>query len=237
MSLSGRTALVTGASRGIGASIAKVLAAAGVRVALLARTRPLLEDVAGRIDGQAIVVDVDLSDEAATSAAATLVRGEFGGAPDFLVNNAGIFRVAGLDSMKAAEFGVMLRTNLFAPFLMFSEFLADMRSRGSGHVVTIGSVADRAIFPGNGAYSATKFGMRAVHEVLREETRGSGVKATLISPAGVDTDIWDDIRFPGVSEPPDRKAMLSPYAVAGAVLFALTQPQDVNIDELRLSKT
>jgi len=234
--LAGRSALVTGASRGIGAKIAEALAAAGARVALVARTRSALEDVASRIGQGAIAVDADLSNEKSATEAARKVRDELGGSPEILVNNAGIFRIVELESMDPAEFGTMLKLNLLSPFLMIREFLPSMRERGSGHVITIGSSADKVIYAGNGAYSATKFGMRALHEVLREETRGSGIRATLISPAGVDTDIWESIRFPGVDEPPDRRNMMDPQAVADAVIYAVTQPASVNIDELRLSK-
>lgn len=234
--LAGRSALVTGASRGIGAKIAEALGRAGARVVLVARTRSALEEVARRSGTDAIVVDADLTDEKAASEAARKVRDELGGAPDILVNNAGIFRIVELESMEPAEFSTMLTLNLLSPFLMLREFLPSMRERGSGHVITIGSSADKVIYAGNGAYSATKFGMRAMHEVLREETRGSGIRATLVSPAGVDTDIWEPIRFLGVTEPPDRTRMMDPQAVADAVLYAVTQPANVNIDELRLSK-
>lgn len=233
--LRGRSALVTGASRGIGAKIAEALGAAGARVALVARTRADLEAVASRSGREALVVDADLSDENAAAMAARHIRDSLGGSPDILVNNAGVFRIVELEAMPAQEFSSMLRLNLLAPFLILREFLPGMRERGSGHVITIGSSADRKIYAGNGAYSASKFGMRAIHEVLREETRGSGIKATLISPAGVDTDIWESIRFPGAAEPPDRSTMMSPEAVANAVLYAVTQPAGVNIDELRLS--
>jgi len=102
--------------------------------------------------------------------------------------------------------------------------------------VTIGSVADRHIFAGNAAYSATKYGQRAMHEVLREETRGSGVRATLVSPAAVDTDIWEPIQYHGTDARPDRSGMLSPDSVGTAVVFAISQPSQVNVDELRLSR-
>jgi len=234
--LAGRSALVTGASRGIGARIAEALGAAGARVALVARTRAALEEVAALTGRDAVVIDADLSDEESAVTAARRIRDALGGAPDILVNNAGIFRIVELEAMAPQEFSSMLRLNLLAPFLILREFLPGMRERGSGHVITIGSSADRTIYAGNGAYSASKFGMRAIHEVLREETRGSGIKATLISPAGVDTNIWESIRFPGSAEPPDRSAMMSPDAVANAVLYAVSQPAGVNIDELRLSK-
>jgi NADP-dependent 3-hydroxy acid dehydrogenase YdfG len=235
--LEGRTALVTGASRGIGAAIAASLAGAGVRVALVARTREKLEEVAAKIGNGAFVAVADLSDEKSAASAAADIRKELNSAPDILVNNAGLFRIVELADMGVSDFADVLRTNLLAPFLMLHEFLPLMRQRGSGHVITIGSSADRRIFAGNGAYSATKYGMRAVHEVLREETRGTGIRTTLISPAGVDTDIWDPIRFLGSTEPPDRKGMLNPSVVADAVLYAVTRPSAVNIDELRLSRS
>ena len=96
--------------------------------------------------------------------------------------------------------------------------------------------SDRAIFSGNAAYAATKFGARAMHEVLREETRGTGVRATLVSPSAVDTGIWDSVTFADGSSP-DRSAMLHASSVADAVLFAVSRPANVNIDELRLSDT
>ncbi len=204
---------------------------------MVARTREKLEEVAARIGNDAIVAVADLSDEASASSAAREIRTAIGGAPDILVNNAGLFRIVELADEGVEDFAKVLRTNLLAPFLMLHEFLPLMRERGSGHVITIGSSADRRIYAGNGAYSATKYGMRAVHEVLREETRGTGIRTTLISPAGVDTDIWDPIRFLGASEPPDRSAMLDPAVVADAVLYAVTRPLVVNIDELRLSKS
>lgn len=203
----------------------------------MARTREKLEEVAARIGNNAIISVADLSDEGAVSSAASEIRNAIGGAPDILVNNAGVFRIVELADESVADFANVLKTNLLAPFLMLHEFLPLMRERKSGHVITIGSSADRRIFAGNGAYSATKYGMRAVHEVLREETRGSGIRTTLISPAGVDTDIWEPIRFLGSSEPPDRSGMLDPAIVADAVLYAVTRPQNVNIDELRLSRS
>jgi NADP-dependent 3-hydroxy acid dehydrogenase YdfG len=112
-----------------------------------------------------------------------------------------------------------------------------MRDRGSGHVVTIGSVADHTALPHNAAYAASKFGLRGLHEVLRAELRASGVRATLVSPGPVDTPLWDAIdpdQRPGFTP---RAMMLSPDAVAGAVLYAVTQPPEVNVDELRLSRS
>jgi NADP-dependent 3-hydroxy acid dehydrogenase YdfG len=115
-------------------------------------------------------------------------------------------------------------------------FAAKMKARGSGHFVSIGSIADRSIFPENGAYAPAKYALRGMHEVLRLELNGSGVRATLVSPGPVNTDMWDGITFGGTERiVPDRAAMLAPADVARAVLYAVTQPAAVNIDELRLS--
>jgi NADP-dependent 3-hydroxy acid dehydrogenase YdfG len=112
-----------------------------------------------------------------------------------------------------------------------------MRRRHSGDVVTIGSVADRTAFTGNAAYSASKFGIRAVHEVLRAETRGSGVRAILVSPGPVDTEIWDPLADQLGGRFPERTAMLTAADVARAIVFTVSQPAHVDIDELRLTRS
>jgi len=116
-------------------------------------------------------------------------------------------------------------------------FLPAMRERGSGHLDTLGSVADRNIFPGNAAYSASKYGLRALHEVLRAELRGSGVRATLVSPGPVNTELWDPIdpdNRPGFTP---RAQMLGAAEVADAIRWVLAAPASVNVDELRLSSS
>ena len=232
-----RTAVVTGASRGIGAAVAMSLAAAGIRVALLARNRKLLDKKASEAGADSFAIECDVTDDVSVDKAVTRLREELGAAPDIIVNNAGLFTIRPVEETSQDEFDRIVATNLRAPFRLVREFLPAMRARGSGHIVTIGSVGDRHIFAGNSAYSATKYGQRAIHEVLREETRGTGVRATLISPAAVDTDIWGPIQFIGTDVRPDRSGMLAPDAVGAAVVFAVTQPPEVNVDELRLSRS
>lgn len=228
------TVLVTGASRGIGRAIAEALAAHGMQVHLLARTKAALDDVAASIGHGAVAHQCDVTDALAVANVAATVTGLIG-APDILVNNAGLFPLMALDAMETAEFERTIQANLVAPFRMLRAFLPAMRARETGHVVTIGSVADRAIFPGNGAYAASKFGQRAMHETLREELRGSGIRATLVSPAATDTPIWDP--FDPDSRPgfPKRAEMLRPSDVADAVVWAVTRPSHMNVDEVRVS--
>lgn len=235
--LAGRTALVTGASRGIGLACARVLAAAGARVAMLARSEDALKREARNIGLDALPIVCDLSRLDLARQAVQEVETAFSGAPDILVSNAGLFTLAGVDQTSPADFARTIDTNLVGPFAVVHAFLAQMRTRRSGHIVTIGSIADRNAFPENAAYAASKFGARAVHEVLRAELRGSGVRASLVSPGPVDTSIWDPVdpdHRPGFTP---RSSMLRADAVAAAVLYVVTQPPEVNVDELRVSRT
>ncbi|HJQ11656.1 MAG TPA: SDR family oxidoreductase [Gemmatimonadaceae bacterium] len=226
---------MTGASRGIGAGIAKALGEAGARVVLISRNETTLRERAKEIKGS-IPFAVDVTNAPSVEKATARIRSELKGAPDILVNNAGIFSVAVAEETAAQQFVDILNTNLVAPFLFVRAFLGEMKKRGSGHIVTIGSVADRTIYSGNVAYSAAKFGLRAVHEVLRTELRGTGIKTSLISPAATNTDIWNDVAVTDpVNRPHSKRPMLEPEDVVAAVMFALTQPARVNVDELRLS--
>jgi NADP-dependent 3-hydroxy acid dehydrogenase YdfG len=236
-SLAGQSAIVTGASRGIGAEIARRLTKEGVRVAVVSRNRESLDRVVVSLGTPVFALQVDVADRDSVAAMGAAFRKTVGGAPDIIVNNAGLFRVARIEAMKAEDFVATVGTNLFGSFFMLHEFLAEMKQRGSGHVLTIGSMGDRQVFPENAAYNAAKFGLRALNEVLRAEIRGTGVRATLLSPGSVDTALWDQIDTESEESGfPSRSEMLTPDAVGRAALFALTQPPSVNIDELRLSR-
>jgi NADP-dependent 3-hydroxy acid dehydrogenase YdfG len=229
--LAGRTALVTGATRGIGRAIATELARAGVRLTLVARDQRQLEPFADELHAVAIACDVGSSIDCERTLLA------MGTAPDILVNNAGLFVPASIEETPASDFEAALAVNLAGPFRIVSAFLPTMRARGRGDIVTIGSIADHTTLPGNAAYGASKHGLRALHEVLRAELRGTGVRATLISPGPVDTSLWDDIDPDSREGFTPRSRMLSPHAVAAAVLFALSQPPDVDIELVRLSRS
>lgn len=229
--LPGRTAVITGASRGIGLAIAKLLAEVGVRLTLLARDARVLGAVAAELDARAVSCDVGDANDIERAIKA------IGDAPDILVNNAGLFAPMPVDETTAEALASALEVNLVAPFRIVRAFLPGMRARGRGDIVSIGSIADHTAFPGNAAYGSSKHGLRALHEVLRTELRGTGVRVTLISPGPVDTPLWDTIdpdRREGFTP---RAQMLSPNAVAAAVLYALSQPPDVDIDLVRLSRS
>jgi NADP-dependent 3-hydroxy acid dehydrogenase YdfG len=231
------TAVITGASKGIGAALALQCAAAGVRVALLARSEAPLQALADRIGAGALAITCDLTDAAAVGVASAQILDAFGGAPDLLVNNAGLFQLAPVESMSPADFTAVVQTNLIAPFLLTRALLPAMRARGTGSIITLGSIADRSVFPENGAYAASKYGLRALHEAMRLELRGSGVRATLVSPGPVDTPLWDPFDPDTRTGFTPRAAMLTADDVADAIWYTATRPAHVNIDELRLSRS
>lgn len=226
--LDGRVALVTGASRGIGAAVAQRLAGAGARVVRVART--LIDaERDGFVDRRCDLTVADDVDRLAERCASGGL-----GAPDIVVNAAGTFLLRPLADTTPADFRDQLTTNLVAPFVLARAFLPAMRQAGRGSFITIGSVVDHAAFPENTAYAASKFGLRGLHETLVAELRGSGVRLTLISPGPTDTAIWDPID-PDRREGFIRRAdMLRPEDVAGAVLFAAAQPPHVQVDWIRL---
>ena len=204
---------------------------------MIARTAAALRSEAESLGPRALPVACDLANAAAVADAVVAITDAFGGVPDVLVNNAGAFALTPVDALAPEDFTAALEINLVAPVRLIHALLPSMKARRAGHIVMIGSVADRAIFPGNASYAPSKYGARALHEVLRLETRGSGVRATLVSPGQVDTPLWDEVDPDNREGFTPRAQMLRPEAVAEAVLYALTQPAEVNVDELRLSRS
>lgn len=232
--LAGRTAVVTGASSGIGLEIAKRLVGAGARVVLVARREAALRAAAESVGGLAVPADV--SDAGAVERLTEVVRGVAAAGPDVVVSAAGAFELAPLDETSPEAFDRLVAVNLRGPFLLIRAFLPGMLRRRSGHVVTIGSVAGRVAFPHNGAYSASKFGVRGLHAVLDAELRGTGVRATLVEPAATDTPLWDAVDAERHPSLPPRAAMLSAGAVADAVVYAVTRPPEVDVRNVLLDR-
>lgn len=233
--LQGRTALVTGASRGIGMEVARRLQGAGARVVMVARGEESLRAAAAEIGGVALPADV--TDQAAVARLVTeSLRVTGGHAPDILVNAAGRFSLAPVAETDPEIFDELLAVNLRGPFLLIRALLPGMLERGSGDIVTLGSVAGRHAFPHNGAYSASKFGLRGLHAVLDTELRGSGVRATLVEPSATDTPLWDMVDFDRNPGLPAREAMLSAAAVADTVVYAVTRPREVALRTLSVER-
>ncbi|HEV2671175.1 MAG TPA: SDR family oxidoreductase [Gemmatimonadales bacterium] len=227
-----KIALVTGASRGIGLAVANALQASGGGMHVVRLARSLRDATAERRTD----IACDVTDPTHVERAVNRVEQELG-VPDVIVNNAGVFFIKPLAETTYADFTRTLATNLTAAFLIARALVPKMVQRGSGHLVTIGSISDYIGFSGSTAYAASKFGLRGMHEVIRQETAKSGVRTTLISPGPVDTDIWDAVdpdAKPGFTK---RKDMMRAEDVAAAVVYAVTQPDHVAVTEIRLLPT
>ena len=233
-----RVALVTGASSGIGAAIARTLGARGYHVALAARRRDALESVAAAIrtaGGGAIplVCDVARPEQIATCVARTMQ--EFGRV-DVLVNNAGVMHNGRIGGADVAQWRAMIDVNLMGLMLMTHAVLPLMQAARAGHIVNISSVAGRIITVGNGVYNVTKWGVNVFSEALRKEVYADNIKVSVICPGITDTELLDKIgndearanfkAYAAALEP------LSADDVALAVAYTLDQPQHVSVNEI-----
>ena len=232
--LTGKLALVTGASSGIGAATARALAEAGAKLVLSARRTDRLKELASEL-GQAEVLALDVRD-------ATWVRQALEGRPfDIVVANAGLGR--GLGPLQAGESGdwdEMIDTNVKGLLHTVRATLPAMLAKKRGDVVLLGSVAGRQVYPGGNVYCATKFAVRALYEGLRLDAAGQGIRFTTVDPGLVETE-FSLVRFRGDSERAKKTYTgfepLTPADVADAILFALTRPPHVNIGEIVLWPT
>lgn len=243
-SLLGRVAIVTGASSGIGEAVAEALAGAGARVALAARRTDRLESVAERIragGGDAMVHAADVTDRAGMEALAKAVLERWGGI-HILVNNAGIMPLSPLADLRMDDWERMVDVNVKGVLFGIGAVLPAMLAAGDGHVVNVGSVAGRRPFPGGAVYSATKFAVRALTWGMQLELSAArGIRVTDVQPGVVETELTDHIPDSGLREGFETgwagRRKLRPEDVAAAVLFALTAPPHVNVNEILVRPT
>jgi NADP-dependent 3-hydroxy acid dehydrogenase YdfG len=228
--LSAVKVVLTGATGGVGRALAERLALAGAEMLVIGRRSEPLEELAARLDARTLVGDI--TERRFIDRFPDRLREVWEAGPDVLVNNAGLFELAPFGETGSEVFERLLAVNLRAPFELIRVCLPGMLDRGSGHIINVGSVAGRRAFPGNAAYSASKFGLRGLHEVLVEELRGTGLRTTWIEPSAVDTPMWDRFDPAGRADLPSRAEMLEPAAVAEAVFFALAQPEGVAVEEI-----
>ena len=191
--LAGRVAIVTGASAGIGEATARVLAGAGMRVAVCARRRERLDRLAADLAAtgrEAAVYGLDVTDAGAVRAMVDDVASRWGSI-DVLVNNAGRGLSATVEDTKPEEFRALLELNVMAVFTATQAVLPWMRRSGRGHIINVSSIVGRRGVPHRGAYSATKFALGGLSEALRVELRGTGIDVSLVYPIGTATEFHD----------------------------------------------
>ena len=221
--LDGRTALVPGASRGIGAAIARALDRAGARVALAARNRSDLDALAAGLDNDPVVLEADLSLAGAPGGLAARAQAALGRV-DVLVNNAAVAHRAPTAGLDAAVVDLLYAVNVRAPLLLIAALVPGMVDRGRGSIVNLSSVSALVGTPNRAAYAATKGALDAATRSLAQELGPAGIRVNSVAPGAVDTALWARNRaVPGVIEQVEAQTPLRRWAepddIAEVVVF------------------
>ncbi|WID97199.1 SDR family oxidoreductase [Bosea vestrisii] len=234
-----KVVLITGASSGIGAGIARELAAAGAKLMLGARRTNRLEVLAEEIaakGGEVHTRRLDVTDRADVAAFAEAAREAFGRV-DVIVNNAGVMPLSLMASLKVDEWDQMIDVNIKGVLYGIAAVLPEMTARGSGHVINIASIGALSVSPTAAVYCATKYAVRAISNGLRQEH--ADLRVTCIHPGVVESELAGTITDPAAAElmRSYRAIALKPDAIGRAVRFAIEQPDDVDVNEIVIRPT
>jgi 3-oxoacyl-[acyl-carrier protein] reductase len=231
--LAGKTALVTGASRGIGFSIARKLGQMGAKVAICARDAKKLEDAAARLQSDGIEVLAATADVATAKEIAGLVSKteKSLGSIEILVNNAGVGSFGPAQEADEKNWDAVLDTNLKSVFLLSKTVAHGMIDRRTGHIINIGSLAGKNAFKGGAIYCASKWGLMGLTECMAEDLREYGIRVSVICPGSVATDFGS----PASKKNPQK--MLQPDDIAHAVEMLVTQAPQSFISEVLIRPT
>jgi NADP-dependent 3-hydroxy acid dehydrogenase YdfG len=243
-SLEGRRILITGASSGIGEATALAVAAEGGAVALGARRKERLDELAARIegeDGRAVAIEADVADEAQARSLVETAAGELDGL-DGLVNNAGVMLLGLVQGADTDQWRRMIDVNLLGLLYCTHAALPLMRDGGGGDIVNVSSVAGRIAAMGSAVYNMTKWGVNGFSEGLRQEALHLGVRVTLVEPGFVDTELQGHNTDPMVVDATEKMReqigdLLQADDIARAVAYALAQPPHVSVNEILVRPT
>jgi 3-oxoacyl-[acyl-carrier protein] reductase len=221
MDLAGKTAIVTGGTKGIGRAIAESFIGAGINVSISARHEDEIERAVAELNraggGRAAGFFCDVRNDAQVKALFAQTAETFGGV-DILVNNAGIGMFAAVESMSAEDFRAVIETNVCGVFYCCHEAIPLMKQRGGGYIINISSLAGTNAHPQMAAYNASKFGLNGFSEALMQEVRHDNIRVSYIMPGSVNTAFGGD-------EPSDAKSwQLQPADVARTVMDLLSYP-------------
>jgi NADP-dependent 3-hydroxy acid dehydrogenase YdfG len=241
--LSGKTAVVTGASSGIGRSTALALAAAGAQVALVARRAERLKELAAQVEaggGQALACAADVTDEGEATRAVEDTIGHFGGL-DILVNAAGMTQVSRVENANLTDWRYVFELNFWAALYTSRAAIPALKVRG-GDIVNISSTAGRrAVGPTFGSYAASKHALTAFNESLRQEVGAAGIRVCIIEPGATATEIHVAIKDEQVRERTrqhlEKDGAMQPEDVAATIVFVVSLPPRVNISQLLIRPT
>lgn len=232
-----KSALITGASRGIGEALAHSLADAGAHVVIGARSEDQLQKVADAINaagGKATPIVFDVSKKEECETFIEKAR-DASGNPDILINNAGIGVFRPIDKFQEDEFEQQFRTNVFGPFYLTSACVPLMKENGGGHIVNVSSLASKNAAKMGSGYFATKWALNGFSKCVFEDVREHNIKVTTVCPGSVDSRFHID-SHPG-SHPKDQSWMVTPDQVADTILHLLLQPDNCTVSELDIRPT
>jgi NADP-dependent 3-hydroxy acid dehydrogenase YdfG len=226
--------LITGASSGIGEATARTLAANGHRVVLGARRDERLAQIAAEIrsqGGSAEYRALDVTQREDVKAFAAFAQAQFGRV-DVIFNNAGVMPVSPMNALKTDEWDRIIDVNIRGVLNGIAAVLPIMETQGSGHIINTASTAAHAVGAQFGVYCASKFAVRAITEGLRQEM--DRVRVTLISPGVTESELGHDISVDSTASAVKqlRSIALDSRAIANAVLYAISQPDDVDVNEM-----
>ena len=227
------TAVITGASTGIGKSLAWQLADAGYRLVLAARSEDKLQAIAKEIQqkgGESLPVTTDVSQPEQIKILKEKAL-DFGNV-SVVINNAGTGKFSNIENVTLADWNRQIDVNLRASFLVSQAFIPHMKQKKKGSLIFINSVAGKKGYAYSAAYVASKFGLRGLAESLREELREDSIKVVSIYPGAVDTPFWDDIQsdFP-------RKEMLNSDALAESIVHTIQAAGNFTVEEMVVRRT
>jgi clavulanate-9-aldehyde reducatase len=242
-SLEGKVAAITGASSGIGAATAVALHRAGAAVGLGARRAERLEELVGRIEaegGRAVAIGADIADEDQARAFVSGVNEQLGGL-DILVNNAGVMLLGPVQNADVEHWQRMVNVNVLGLLYCVHEALPLMEARGGGDIVNISSTAGRRATAFSAVYNATKFGVHAFSEALRQEALNVGVRVTIIAPGFVETELLshnpDFVQQAAQGQKDEIGQVLAASDIADAIVYAVSQPAHVCLNEILVRPT
>lgn len=242
--IEGKVVIITGASSGIGAAIARKLAAHGAILGLGARRKERLEQLVKEIKESGGAAAAWGTDVTRRNDVKELVENTVNlyGKVDVIINNAGIMPLSRLDSLQFDQWDQMIDTNIKGVLYGIGAVLPYMQAQKSGHIINIASIAGHRVPIGSGSavYSATKFAVRAISEGLRQEVKSYNLRTTIISPGAIRTELPDSVTDPGIRATMQGSVFdiaIAPEAVARAIVYALEQPDDFDVNEILLRPT
>lgn len=240
--IAGKVVVITGASSGLGEATARLLSTQGATVVLGARRVDRIQALADALaagGGTALAVETDVTDRGQVQRLVDAAVQRYGRI-DVIINNAGLMPQSLLERLKVDEWDRMIDVNIKGVLYGIAAALPHMQRQKGGQIINVSSVAGHKVGPGSAVYSATKHAVRALSEGLRQEVKPYGIRTTVISPGAVATELPNTVSDPDVAERINKlydDVAIPADSFARAVAFAMSQPDDVDINEILFRPT